>query len=183
MLPLFRNQHIPRQSRRCGRSSTPRISTRVRSRSRPSRSTLAPSSSKAVAEIVDDADVLLEFYRYPAERWIHLRTTNPALHDRGCSRGLRRKVTKGPGHARPELPWPTSSSTPHKPAGARSQMHPTKARVIQREQSADTGTGHGVPDCGQRQGNQEKPARTLRGTEPCSAAPKAPTYMRTSVNV
>lgn len=26
---------------------------------------------KAVAKIVDDADVLLEFYRYPAEHWIH----------------------------------------------------------------------------------------------------------------
>jgi transposase-like protein len=32
---------------------------------------------KAVAKIVDDLDVLLEFYRYPAEHWIHLRTTNP----------------------------------------------------------------------------------------------------------
>ncbi len=26
---------------------------------------------KSVAKIVDDADVLLEFYRYPAEHWIH----------------------------------------------------------------------------------------------------------------
>jgi len=32
---------------------------------------------KAVATIVDDADVHLEFYKYPAEHWIHLRTTNP----------------------------------------------------------------------------------------------------------
>jgi transposase-like protein len=32
---------------------------------------------KAVAKIVDDLDVLLEFYKYPAEHWIHLRTTNP----------------------------------------------------------------------------------------------------------
>jgi transposase-like protein len=32
---------------------------------------------KAVAKIVDDADVLLEFYRYPAEHWIYLRITNP----------------------------------------------------------------------------------------------------------
>jgi len=32
---------------------------------------------KAVAKIVDNADVLLEFYRYPAEHWVHLRTTNP----------------------------------------------------------------------------------------------------------
>lgn len=29
---------------------------------------------KAVAKVVDDAEVLLEFYRYPAEHWIHLRT-------------------------------------------------------------------------------------------------------------
>jgi putative transposase len=34
---------------------------------------------KAVAKIVDDADVLLEFYKYPAEHWIHLRTTNPIV--------------------------------------------------------------------------------------------------------
>ncbi|KQH78927.1 transposase, partial [Mycobacterium gordonae] len=32
---------------------------------------------KAVAKIVDDLDTLLEFYKYPAEHWIHLRTTNP----------------------------------------------------------------------------------------------------------
>lgn len=30
---------------------------------------------KVVAKIVDDLDVLLEFYHYPAEHWIHLRTT------------------------------------------------------------------------------------------------------------
>jgi putative transposase len=29
---------------------------------------------KAVAKIVDGADVLLEFYEYLAEHWIHLRT-------------------------------------------------------------------------------------------------------------
>jgi transposase-like protein len=32
---------------------------------------------KAVAKITDDLDTLLEFYKYPAEHWIHLRTTNP----------------------------------------------------------------------------------------------------------
>jgi putative transposase len=32
---------------------------------------------RAVAKIIDDVDVLLEFYNYPAEHWIHLRTTNP----------------------------------------------------------------------------------------------------------
>ncbi len=32
---------------------------------------------KAVAKIVDDRDELLAFYDFPAERWVHLRTTNP----------------------------------------------------------------------------------------------------------
>jgi len=32
---------------------------------------------KAAAKITEDLDVLLAFYDYPAEHWIHLRTTNP----------------------------------------------------------------------------------------------------------
>lgn len=51
---------------------------------------------KAVAKIVDDADVLLEFYHYPAEHWIHLRTTNP-IESTFATVRLRSKVTKGPG--------------------------------------------------------------------------------------
>lgn len=51
---------------------------------------------KAVAKIVDHADVLLEFYRFPAEHWIHLRTTNP-IESTFATVRLRTKVTKGPG--------------------------------------------------------------------------------------
>jgi putative transposase len=51
---------------------------------------------KAVKKITDDADVLLEFYRYPAEHWIHLRTTNP-IESTFATVRLRTKVTKGPG--------------------------------------------------------------------------------------
>ena len=51
---------------------------------------------KAVAKIVDDADVLLEFYHYPAEHWVHLRTTNP-IESTFATVRLRTKVTKGPG--------------------------------------------------------------------------------------
>lgn len=40
--------------------------------------------------------MLLEFYRYPAEHWIHLRTTNP-IESTFASVRLRTKVTKGPG--------------------------------------------------------------------------------------
>jgi putative transposase len=51
---------------------------------------------KAVTKIVDNADVLLEFYRYPAEHWVHLRTTNP-IESTFATVRLRTKVTKGPG--------------------------------------------------------------------------------------
>ncbi len=51
---------------------------------------------KAVAKITGDADVLLEFYRYPAEHWIHLRTTNP-IESTFATVRLRTKVTKRPG--------------------------------------------------------------------------------------
>jgi hypothetical protein len=32
---------------------------------------------KAVAKIVDDTGTLLAFFDFPAEHWIHLKTTNP----------------------------------------------------------------------------------------------------------
>ncbi len=51
---------------------------------------------KAVANIVDAADVLSDFYTYPTEHWIHLRTTNP-IESRFSTVGLRTKVTKRPG--------------------------------------------------------------------------------------
>jgi transposase-like protein len=51
---------------------------------------------KAVAKITDDLDVLLAFYQYPAEHWIHLRTTNP-IESTFATVRLRQRVTKGPG--------------------------------------------------------------------------------------
>jgi transposase-like protein len=51
---------------------------------------------KAVAKITDDVDVLLAFYDYPAEHWIHLRTTNP-IESTFATVRHRTKVTKGPG--------------------------------------------------------------------------------------
>ncbi|BBX96828.1 hypothetical protein MLAC_21220 [Mycobacterium lacus] len=32
---------------------------------------------KAVAKITDDLEQLLAFYDFPAEHWVHLRTTKP----------------------------------------------------------------------------------------------------------
>jgi transposase-like protein len=37
---------------------------------------------KAVAKITDDMDTLLAFYDYPAEHWIHLRTTDENVKPR-----------------------------------------------------------------------------------------------------
>jgi putative transposase len=51
---------------------------------------------KAVAKITDDLDMLLAFYDYPAEHWIHLRTTNP-IESTFATVRLRTRVTKGPG--------------------------------------------------------------------------------------
>jgi transposase-like protein len=50
---------------------------------------------KAAAKITDDLDVLLAFYDYPAEHWIHLRTANP-IESTFATVRLRQRVTKGP---------------------------------------------------------------------------------------
>ena len=51
---------------------------------------------KAVAKITDDVEHLLAFYDFPAEHWIHLRTTNP-IESTFATVRHRSKVTKGPG--------------------------------------------------------------------------------------
>jgi putative transposase len=51
---------------------------------------------KAVAKITNDLDVLLAFYDFPGEHWIHLRTTNP-IESTFATVRLRQRVTKGPG--------------------------------------------------------------------------------------
>lgn len=51
---------------------------------------------KAAAKITEDLDVLLAFYDFPAEHWVHLRTTNP-IESTFATVRLRQRVTKGPG--------------------------------------------------------------------------------------
>jgi hypothetical protein len=51
---------------------------------------------KAVAKIVDDVEALLTFFDFPAEHWVHLRTTNPIESTFATVRN-RSKITKGPG--------------------------------------------------------------------------------------
>jgi putative transposase len=51
---------------------------------------------KAVECLVKDREVLLAFYDFPAEQWIHLRTTNP-IESTFATVRLRTKKTKGSG--------------------------------------------------------------------------------------
>lgn len=51
--------------------------------------------------VTDDVDELLAFYDFPAEHWIHLRTTNPMnpIESTFATVRLRTKVTRGAGCA------------------------------------------------------------------------------------
>ena len=49
-----------------------------------------------MAKVVEDEEELLAFYEFPAEHWIHLRTTNPIESTFSTVR-LRTKVTRGAG--------------------------------------------------------------------------------------
>jgi putative transposase len=51
---------------------------------------------KAVAKITDDAEELPAFFDFPAEHWLHLKTSNP-IESTFASVRLRTRVTKGPG--------------------------------------------------------------------------------------
>jgi transposase-like protein len=55
---------------------------------------MARSSRRATAKIADDRDELVAFFDYPAEHWIHLRTTDPIGSTFATVRH-RTKVTKG----------------------------------------------------------------------------------------
>ena len=51
---------------------------------------------KAAAKVTQDEQELVAFYDYPAQHWIHLRTTNP-IESAFATVRLRTKVTKGHG--------------------------------------------------------------------------------------
>jgi transposase-like protein len=63
--------------------------------------------AKAVAKITDDLDTLLAFYDYPAEHWIHLRTTNPIESTFATVRHAARSP-RVQGRERPDWPWRSS---------------------------------------------------------------------------
>ena len=62
---------------------------------------------KAVAKIVDDTETLLAFFDFPAEHWLHLKTTNP-IESTFATVRLRTKVTKGRDPGPQAWRWPSS---------------------------------------------------------------------------
>ena len=52
--------------------------------------------AKAVESLTRDQDCLLSFFDFPAEHWVHLRTTN-AIESTFATVRLRQRVTKGAG--------------------------------------------------------------------------------------
>jgi transposase-like protein len=59
-------------------------------------SVYGPKHPKAVACLVDDREVLLTFFDFPAAHWQHIRTSNPVESPFATVR-LRQRVTKGAG--------------------------------------------------------------------------------------
>jgi transposase-like protein len=55
-----------------------------------------PKYPKAVACLTKDRKALLAFYDFPAEHWIHIRTTNP-IESTFATVRLRHRKTKGSG--------------------------------------------------------------------------------------
>lgn len=60
------------------------------------RAEFAPKQQRAVTCLEKDKEALLTFFDFPAEHWIHLRTTNPVESAFATVR-LRQRVTKGAG--------------------------------------------------------------------------------------
>jgi hypothetical protein len=114
------------------RSGTPRTSDHAEAAAKAFAADYGAKWPKAAAKITDDLDVLLAFYDYPAEHWVHLRTTNP-IESTFATVRLRQRVTKGPGSraAGIAMAFKLIESAP-RPAGARSTPPPRRPRPRRR---------------------------------------------------
>jgi len=62
---------------------------------------------KVAETLTKDQDQLLTFFHFPAEHWVHLRTTNP-IESPFATVKARTKKTKGSGSRQAGLRWPSS---------------------------------------------------------------------------
>jgi hypothetical protein len=108
-------------------------------------SQLAPSGKwpKAVAKITEDLDTPLAFYDYPAEHWIHLRTTNRSESTLATVR-LRQRVTKGRGSRAAGVAMAFKLIEAPKPAGVAS-THRTWALPSAQARSSPTANSSNDP--------------------------------------
>jgi hypothetical protein len=125
---------------------------------------------KAVAKITDDLDELLAFYGYPAEHWVHLRTTNPIESTSATApRSLR-----APALGQPGWPWPSSSSKQRKTAGAPS-THPSSSPSSAPAPRSSTGCSSSGPSRERkRRDGSCSPSRTRSLTRSSSGLTPAP---------
>ena len=91
-----RSPRIRGRRRPWPRSGAPRTSTHALAAVKAFEAAYGAKFPKAAAKITDDLEELLAFYDYPAEHWVHLRTTNP-IESTFATVRHRTKVTKGPG--------------------------------------------------------------------------------------
>jgi hypothetical protein len=110
--------HSPARRPRWPRSGMPKTATTPRPLPAPSWPSTAPSGPKRSRRSPTT-------YNYPAEHWVHLRTTNP-IESTFASVHLRQRVTKGPDRGRPAWRWRSSSSSPPSNGGVPS-THPTSS--------------------------------------------------------
>ncbi len=94
--PRYRSRRTRVRRPRWRRSTTPRTRTTPSKAAKAFADIYGTKWPKATAKITEHLDVLLAFYDYPAEHWIHLRTTNP-IESTFATVRLRQRVTKGPG--------------------------------------------------------------------------------------
>ena len=78
------------------RSATPKTANTPKPRVQSFAALFGAKYPKAVAKVVDDAEALLAFYNFPAEHWVHPKTSNP-IESTFATVRLRTRVTKGLG--------------------------------------------------------------------------------------